>query len=166
VRVLWAPWRLEYIEKHAVESGCIFCDLPRLTSPQARRDALVLRSGERASVLMNRFPYANAHLMIAPRVHTADFASLGASEAAAVHADLQLAVAALERAYSPGGFNIGLNLGRAAGAGIADHLHWHVVPRWQGDTNFMPMFAETRVISQHLHDAYDRLLPYFEQGAQ
>ena len=166
MRVLWAPWRLEYIEKQSGTPGCIFCDLPKLTSPAARREALVLKSSERAAVLMNRFPYANAHLMIAPRVHTADYASLPATDAAAVHADLQLAVAALERAYSPGGFNVGLNLGRAAGAGIADHLHWHVVPRWQGDTNFMPMFAETRVISQHLCDAYDRLLPFFQEGVR
>jgi ATP adenylyltransferase len=164
--VLWAPWRLEYIEKQSGTPGCIFCDLPRLTSSEGRRDALVLRSGEAAAVLMNRFPYANAHLMVAPRVHTANFASLDAAVAAAVNAELQLAVSVLQRAYSPAGFNIGLNLGRAAGAGIADHLHWHVVPRWEADTNFMPMFADTRVISQHLEDAYDRLLPLFAEGTR
>jgi ATP adenylyltransferase len=113
---------------------------------------------------MNRYPYAHAHLMVAPREHTADFAKLAPMVAAAVHSMLQNAVAVLDRAYTPGGFNIGINLGRAAGAGIADHMHWHVVPRWQGDTNFMPMLAETRVISQHLLDAYDRLLPLFEAG--
>ena len=117
-------------------------------------------------VLLNRFPYANAHLMVAPRVHTADFAKLDADSAASVQAELQRTVAALDRAYSPGGFNIGLNMGRAAGAGIADHLHWHVVPRWQGDTNFMPLFADVRVMSQHLEEAYDRLLPLFADSVR
>ena len=117
-------------------------------------------------VLLNRFPYANAHLMVAPRVHTADFAKLDVESAAAVQAELQRPVAALDRAYSPGGINIGLNLGRAAGAGIADHLHWHVVPRWQGDTNFMPLFADVRVMSQHLEEAYDRLLPLFADSVR
>jgi ATP adenylyltransferase len=166
VRVLWAPWRLAYIEKQFVDDGCIFCDKPRLTSREARRDALVLHSGEAAAVIMNRYPYANAHLMVAPRAHTADFAALAPQVAGAVHAALQLAVAVLARAYSPAGFNVGLNLGRAAGAGITEHLHWHVVPRWQGDTNFMPLFAETRVISQHLEDTYDRLLPLFAEAAR
>jgi ATP adenylyltransferase len=165
VRVLWAPWRLAYLEKQAANEGCIFCEKPRLDSAQARRAALVLHTTDSAAVLMNRYPYINAHLMVAPRTHTADFAGLDARVAAAVQAELQLAVGVLSRAYAPGGFNIGVNLGAVAGAGIADHLHWHVVPRWQGDTNFMPMLAETRVISQHLDDAYMRLLPLFEELA-
>jgi ATP adenylyltransferase len=162
---LWAPWRLSYLEGEAPDEGCIFCVKPRLESRGARREALVLYSDDTVSVLMNRFPYAHAHLMVAPRAHTADFASLPLDLAARVQAVLQRAVAALEKAYGPAGYNIGVNLGRAAGAGIADHMHWHVVPRWQGDTNFMPMLADTRVISQHLADAYDRLLPHFEEGA-
>jgi ATP adenylyltransferase len=166
VRVLWAPWRLSYIEQQpsTASSGCIFCLNPAKTSAEARRDTLVLLAGHDAAVLMNRYPYANAHLMVAPRVHTADFAGLDARTAGAVQSALQLAVGVLQKAYSPGGFNIGVNLGRVAGAGIADHLHWHVVPRWQGDTNFMPMFAETRIINEHLYDAYDRLLPLFQEA--
>jgi len=165
VRVLWAPWRLAYLEDDTRDQGCIFCSKPQLAGPQARRDALVLWVDDTASVLMNRYPYAHAHLMVAPRLHTADFARLPAPIAAGAQAVLQRTVAILDEAYAPAGFNIGVNLGRVAGAGIADHMHWHVVPRWQGDTTFMPMLAETRVISQHLTDAYDRLLPLFQGGA-
>jgi ATP adenylyltransferase len=166
VRVLWAPWRLSYLESDSPDEGCIFCVKPRLETAAARRDALVLYSQDTASVLMNRYPYAHAHLMVAPREHTANFASLEPSVAAGVQLLLQRTVAVLEKAYTPAGFNIGVNLGRAAGAGIADHMHWHVVPRWQGDTNFMPMLADTRVISQHLVDAYDRLLPLFGEATR
>jgi ATP adenylyltransferase len=162
---LWAPWRLSYIEKSTEETGCIFCYKPELPKGK-RRDELVLLATERASVIMNRYPYASGHLMVAPRVHSADFAGLDPESAAAVHGELQTCVRVLTRAYNPAGFNIGINLGRVAGAGIADHMHWHVVPRWQGDTNFMPMLAETRVISQHLTDAYDRLAPLFEEEAR
>lgn len=165
MKVLWAPWRLSYIEKGDLRAGCIFCDKPRLQSAPERRAGLVLSSGEHTSVLMNLYPYANAHLMVAPRGHTADFASLDHATAAAVHADLQRCVRVLTRAFSPAGFNIGMNLGRCGGAGIADHLHWHIVPRWEGDTNFMPMLADTRVIPQHLEDTYERLLPLFTEEA-
>jgi len=165
VRVLWAPWRLSYIEKGAEESGCIFCYKPQLATREQRREALLLYAGDSASVIMNRFPYTNGHLMVAPRVHTADFAALDPAVGADVHRVLQRCVTALTRAYNPAGFNVGINLGRVAGAGIADHMHWHVVPRWQGDTNFMPMLADTRVISQHLTDAYDRLAPLFEEAS-
>ena len=164
MRVLWAPWRLTYLEKPPTDGGCIFCENPRLASAAARRDALVLASSEHATVMMNRFPYAHGHLMVAPRQHTADFAGLAPEVAAAVHRELQRAVRVLGEAYAPRGYNVGMNLGRVAGAGIADHMHWHIVPRWEGDTNFMPMLADTRVISQHLVDAYDRLLPLFERG--
>lgn len=164
MRVLWAPWRLAYIEKPAPGAGCIFCDKPLLGGAAERRRHLVLAVTEHASVLMNLYPYASAHLMVAPRLHTADFASLDSASAAGVHVLLQRAVRVLTAAFSPAGFNIGMNLGRSAGAGIADHLHWHVVPRWEGDTNFMPLLAETRVMSQHLEETYDRLLPLFEEA--
>ncbi len=163
MKVLWAPWRLAYVETGGKTEGCILCDYPRLDSPDKRREALVLRSNDRASVIMNLYPYASAHLMVSPREHTADFAGLGAEAAAGLQSELQIAVAALEKAFAPGGMNIGMNLGRAAGAGIDDHLHWHVVPRWQGDTNFMPLLAETRVMPQHLEETYDRLLAVFEE---
>ncbi len=116
--------------------------------------------------MMNRFPYANGHLMVAPLRHTADFAGLSFEVAAALQRELQHAVAALAAVFAPDGFNIGLNLGRVAGAGFADHLHWHVVPRWEGDTNFMPLLAETRVIPQHIEETYERLRPHFEEREQ
>jgi len=115
--------------------------------------------------MMNRFPYAHAHLMVAPRRHTSDLLALDEEAATTVHRGLRAAVAALTAEYAPQGFNIGVNVGRAAGAGIADHLHWHVVPRWEGDTNFMPLLADTRVMPEHIEDTYDRLLRRFERLA-
>ncbi len=112
---------------------------------------------------MNRFPYANAHLMVAPRAHTADFAALEVAVVTAVQAELQACVRILAEAFSPQGFNVGMNLGRVAGAGVADHMHWHVVPRWEGDTNFMPLLSETKVMPEHIEATYDRLLPLFEE---
>ncbi|MFQ5478224.1 MAG: HIT domain-containing protein [Candidatus Binatia bacterium] len=162
MRVLWAPWRLAYVERVDQDQGCIFCEKPALVDPSARREALVLFSDERASVIMNRYPYANAHLMVSPRLHSADLGSLAVDDASALMALLQRAIAILQRAYSPQGFNVGMNLGRCGGAGIDKHLHWHLVPRWEGDTNFMPMLADCRVIPEHLEEAYDRLLPLFE----
>jgi ATP adenylyltransferase len=161
--VLWAPWRLSYVEKPDSTTGCIFCDKPGASSPEERRDGLVLRITEHSSVIMNLFPYAHGHLMVAPRRHTADYAGLDAATSAALQAELQRAVRVLTRAFSPAGFNIGMNLGRPAGAGIADHLHWHVVPRWIGDTNFMPALADTRVMPEHLSATYERLLPLFTE---
>ena len=161
MRVLWAPWRLSYVSKPDAASGCIFCDKPRSDDPGTRRDDLVLRVTEHASVIMNLFPYASGHLLVAPRQHTADYAGLDARTLAELQDELQRAVRVLTRAFAPAGFNIGMNLGRPAGAGIADHLHWHVVPRWVGDTNFMPMLADTRVMPEHLAATYERLLPYF-----
>lgn len=162
MRVLWAPWRLSYVSQPDAASGCIFCDKPRSVDPAARREDLVLRVTEDASVLMNLFPYASGHILVAPRRHTADFATMDADLLGRLQHELQVVVRVLTRAFSPAGFNIGMNLGRPAGAGIADHLHWHVVPRWIGDTNFMPMLADTRVMPEHLMDTYDRLLPLFE----
>lgn len=162
MKVLWAPWRLSYIGSSEVPTGCIFCDKPRLETPEERRRDLVLATTKTTAVMMNLYPYTHGHLMVAPRVHSANFAELDPQ----VHADLQRDVArcvtALTNAFQPGGFNIGMNLGRCGGAGIADHMHWHVVPRWEGDTNFMPLLGDTRVIPQHIEEAYDRLLPSFE----
>lgn len=165
MRVLWAPWRLSYVERTDGGGGCIFCDKPAASDPAARRRELVLRVTDHACVMMNLFPYSNGHLLVAPREHTADFARLDSRAAAGLQAELQRATAVLERAFAPAGFNLGMNLGRAAGAGVADHLHWHVVPRWVGDTNFMPLFADTRVIPEHIEATYDKLLPLFaEEG--
>jgi len=162
MRVLWAPWRLSYVENVDSASGCIFCDKPKADGAAARRAALVLRATEHASVIMNLFPYSNGHLLVAPRRHTADFAELDARTAGELQAEVQRVVRVLTKAFSPAGFNIGMNLGRPAGAGIADHLHWHVVPRWIGDTNFMPTLADTRVMPEHLMATYERLLPLFQ----
>jgi ATP adenylyltransferase len=161
LKTLWAPWRLSYIESSEKPQGCIFCDLPVATGAAERRDGLVLAADDHAAVLMNRYPYAHAHLMVAPRRHTADFAGLDEASGRGVQCWLQRSIRALETVYAPQGFNVGANLGRVGGAGIADHLHWHVVPRWEGDTNFMPMLADTRVMPQHIEEAYDRLLPQF-----
>lgn len=126
---------------------------------------MVLACDDLTAIMMNRFPYAHAHLMVAPRRHTSDLLSLEERTAMAIHDGLRTAVAILTAEYAPHGFNIGLNVGRAAGAGVADHLHWHVVPRWEGDTNFMPILADTRVMPQHIEDTYDRLVRRVRQTA-
>jgi ATP adenylyltransferase len=166
VKVLWAPWRLSYVTSDSPGSGCIFCDKPLARTPEQKSEHLVLRVSERASVLMNLFPYANGHIMVAPRAHTSDYAGLDAETSQALQAELQRTVRVLTRAFSPAGFNIGMNLGRAAGAGITEHLHWHVVPRWIGDTNFMPALADTRVMPEHIAETYARLLPLFDQDQE
>lgn len=158
---LWAPWRGAYL-RTAAKPGreCIFC----FSTPGARerRRRLVLYAGPLALVMLNRYPYNTGHLMIAPRRHLALPELLERAERAAL-AELQAAaVALLRRAYNCGGFNLGANLGRCAGAGFADHMHWHVVPRWDGDVNFMPVLAATRVISQHLEETFDLLEPLFK----
>jgi ATP adenylyltransferase len=165
VRVLWAPWRLSYVENVDRPGGCIFCDKPAVAGRAERREQLVLRTTEHASVIMNLFPYSNGHILVSPRRHTADFMNLDELDSSQLQSELRRVVRVLTRAFSPAGFNVGMNLGRAAGAGIADHLHWHVVPRWVGDTNFMPMLADTRVMPEHLMNTYDRLLPLFAEDA-
>ncbi len=110
---------------------------------------------------MNKFPYANAHLMVAPRVHSADFPAVDERTASMLHVGIGKCMEAISAEYRPHGFNIGMNLGRIAGAGIDDHMHWHVVPRWEGDTNFMPVLADTKVMPEHLEEAYDRLVGHF-----
>jgi len=138
-------------------TGCIFCMEPATD----RRAALVLACTPSAVVMLNRFPYANGHLLVAPRCHTADLNALEAVQYAALAEVLRRSVRLLEREFQPEGLNVGMNLGRAAGAGIEDHLHWHIVPRWVGDTNFMPVLGEVRVIPEHLEAVYDRLQPHF-----
>lgn len=156
MQVLWAPWRMEYISGPK-EEGCIFC---RALAADGRA-RLLLGTTDASLIVLNRFPYQNGHLMVAPRRHTADLAALTAAEHADVTETLRRAVATLGETLRPDGFNVGLNLGACAGAGVLDHLHWHVVPRWHGDTNFMPVLAEVRVMPQHLAATYDRLLPAF-----
>jgi ATP adenylyltransferase len=145
---LWAPWRLKYIERADEADGCIFCN------PE---EALVVHRGEHAFVLMNRFPYSSGHVMVAPRRHVGDFGELNTDEALEIHRLAAAAIAALRAAYSPDGHNLGGNLGRVAGAGIVDHVHLHVVPRWGGDTNFMPVLADVKVIPEAIAATRARL---------
>jgi len=154
--VLWAPWRMAYIGATKPD-GCIFCQAVE-GDP---RDRLLLGMSQASLVMLNRYPYASAHLMVAPRRHTASLAELAAAEHADLAETLRRAVGTLAEVFAPEGFNLGMNLGACAGAGVKDHLHWHVVPRWTGDTNFMPMLAEVRVMPEHLLATYDRLRPGF-----
>ena len=157
---LWAPWRMKYItgiEKR--DEGCIFCSKPQ-QSRERDRDNLLLHRGEKCFVLMNLFPYNNGHLMIIPYQHTSDILNIDAETSAELWALVCKSKSALTAVMRPDGFNIGMNIGRVAGAGIDQHVHMHIVPRWNGDTNFMPVVGETKVISQSLSDAYDALLPH------
>ena len=152
-RRLWAPWRLEYVQSADEQSGCVFCNA--LEGDPAER--LVVRKGDRAFVLLNRFPYASGHAMVAPARHVGDVAELDDDEALEIHRLAVATVAALREIYRPEGFNLGWNLGRVAGAGVVDHVHLHVVPRWGGDTNFMPVLADVRVLPEHLERTRERL---------
>jgi ATP adenylyltransferase len=153
---LFAPWRLEFIAGKR-EEGCIFCKKP--AQADRHRQNLILAVAERSFVIMNRYPYTSGHLLVAPLRHTADFASLTPEEGLECFLLLQHSVRVLTEVYRPDAFNLGMNLGAAAGAGIRDHLHWHIVPRWYGDTNFWPVLADTRSIPELLEQAYDRLRP-------
>lgn len=158
---LWAPWRLSYIESATPSGdGCIFVELP---AQENDRENLILFRGETAFVMLNAFPYTNGHLMIAPYRHTADLEELEEPELLEINQLLVKCVRWIGRAYRPQGYNIGVNLGEAAGAGIPDHVHWHVVPRWSGDTNFMTTVGDVRVLPQSLHDSYDRLRQVVEE---
>ena len=157
MKTLWAPWRVELFSAPKAK-GCIFCTLPR---SRDRRENLVLAATKTAVVMLNRYPYASGHLMVAPRRHVGDLGALSRAEHAALGEELRRTVAIVREEFRPDGMNVGLNLGAAAGAGIADHLHWHVVPRWTGDTNFMPMLADVRVMPEHLLATYDRFGPRF-----
>lgn len=150
---LWAPWRLDYIKSADEQQGCFLCDAPAL-EPDA---SLLVHSGERVLVLLNRYPYASGHLLVAPRRHAGGFGELDDAEALEVHRAAAAGVAALETVYRPQGFNLGWNLGRIAGAGVPGHVHLHVVPRWTGDTNFMPVLADVKVLPEHLVESRRKL---------
>jgi ATP adenylyltransferase len=152
---LWAPWRLEYITQADELRGCIFCAEAAGETPDEQ--SLLLRSEKAAVALLNKYPYSSGHLMTAPVRHVGSFGELTNEEALAVHRLAQAGIDALTRVYGPDGFNLGWNLGRVAGAGITDHVHLHVVPRWSGDTNFMPVLADVKVVPEHLLQTRDRL---------
>ncbi|MDE2125048.1 MAG: HIT domain-containing protein [Armatimonadetes bacterium] len=153
---LWAPWRLQYIEAANKPEGCIFCDLPS-ADPASDREHLLLHRGAHAFLMLNAFPYANGHLMVAPYQHASSLQAYPDPVLTEVMSLTRLATSLLTIACAPDGFNCGINVGRAAGAGIEQHLHWHIVPRWSGDTNFMPVLADVRVIPQSLDAAWQRL---------
>ena len=157
---LWAPWRMEYIEGPKGGGPCIFCDFA--SAPPARyREKLVLLVQPHALVCLNRYPFAAGHLLIAPRRHTSDLGELPPNEFEAMMGLMRDAAARLSRATKAEGMNLGLNLGRAAGAGITDHLHMHAVPRWAGDSNFMPVLADIRVVPEYLDQSWLRLVDFF-----
>jgi ATP adenylyltransferase len=153
MKQLWAPWRLEYIQGADEEPGCIFCR----AAEEDDEAGLVVQRGELAFVLLNKFPYGSGHLMVAPFRHESEFGSIGADEAVEIHRLAAAAVAALAETMRPQGFNLGWNLGRIAGAGVVGHVHLHVVPRWAGDTNFMPVLADVKVIPEALEDTRRKL---------
>ena len=154
---LWSPWRHAYVTRGGDPPDCIFCAAP--DSDDGR--ALVVHVGATCYVILNLFPYNGGHLMVVPHRHVATLNGLHDDELVDVARTTRLAEAALAEAYQPQGMNVGLNLGRPAGAGVADHLHVHLVPRWNGDTNFMPVVGDLKVISDGLASSYERLLPSF-----
>ncbi len=158
---LWAPWRMQYIlSGDETCEECIFCSFPA-KGPETHREHLILYAGERAFVMLNKYPYNNGHLMVIPRAHASDPAALDERDYVATAILLRRSISILREAVNAHGFNVGMNLGRVAGAGIDQHLHWHVVPRWNGDTNFMPVVGDVKVLSEHVAGTYERLLPAF-----
>jgi ATP adenylyltransferase len=162
---LWSPWRSKYIESFksdASKSKCIFCEMLELNPND--KDNLLIDNGELTFTVLNLYPYNNGHLMIVPKSHTSEFSGLKPDEISECFQKLQLAERALRKTMNPHGFNIGANIGRVAGAGIEDHIHFHIVPRWNGDSNFMPVIGDVKVISQvlaqtksNLHNSYTEI---------
>ena len=159
---IWAPWRLPYVKDASKDSAeeCIFCTKPAEGDDEAN---LIVHRGERCFVILNLFPYTNGHLMVAPFDHIATLPELDAGTVAEMMALSQRAMGILEEAYGPHGYNVGFNQGRVAGAGVEHHIHMHVVPRWGGDTNFMPVLADVRVMAQTLQDTYETLAGRFDE---
>lgn len=160
---LWAPWRMPYIQQSEPEPGCLFC---KLGQEEMNERSLVVFRGPRCFVVLNRYPYNSGHLLVAPFQHTGRLEAVQPEVGADLFTTTQLAVRVLESAMSPDGFNLGINVGDVAGAGIADHVHVHVVPRWNGDTNFMPVLADVKVIPELLSATASKLRPVFTELAQ
>ena len=159
--LLWAPWRMEFIAGER-EPGCLFCRPGRPGADDAANH--VLWRGRLSFVILNRFPYTNGHLMVAPYRHEAVLGELENDEATELLGVAGRCTAALQAAFRAEGFNVGFNLGKVAGAGVQDHLHLHVVPRWIGDTNFLPVIGDTRVMPEYLGVTYRKLVSYFQTG--
>ena len=161
---LWSPWRLEYVTGDKPASGCIFCVRGHAGDAQPV-DPLVLFRGSTCYIVLNKYPYNNGHLLVVPYRHVPSLAGLGGDELTELARLTQQSEIALREAYNPDAMNIGINLGKPAGAGVAEHVHIHVVPRWNGDTNFMTVFGETRVLPEDLASTGNRLRPIFERIA-
>jgi ATP adenylyltransferase len=161
---LWAPWRLQYVAAAGGPLGltdkCFFCQ--GLADSDDRKNLIVFR-GLRSCVMLNRYPYNNGHLLVAPLAHKGRLDELDAAELLDLQETLRRMIGVLDEAMKPDGYNVGLNLGRVAGAGLPGHLHWHIVPRWNGDTNFMPVLADVRVIPQALDALYGLLVNKLQQ---
>ena len=155
MRNLYAPWRMEYIGRPEA-AGCLFCRVWESPVEDDRRNLVVHRADE-ALVMMNKFPYNNGHLMVAPRAHLGSLTDLDDEQTSAVMRLVRRSLGVLEAVMHPEGFNVGVNLGRVAGAGFPGHVHVHVVPRWNGDTNFMPVLAEVKVVNEHLDQTWEKL---------
>jgi len=157
---IWSPWRMEYIENNTKEDGCVFCNA------QAREDSaenLIAYRGERAYVILNRYPYTSGHLMVIPFVHVPNLEELDPATRAEMMELTSQCTTILKNIYKPQGFNVGLNMGEAAGAGVLGHVHIHIVPRWKGDTNFMASVGQTRVLPEALEDTYLRVQKEFSK---
>lgn len=160
---LWSPWRAEYVSQaSASDGGCIFCQFAR---EDTDTENLVVYRGEHSYIVLNRYPYNSGHAMIVPYEHVADFTELSPITTSEMMSLLKLCLVALNTTYGPDGYNAGLNLGAAAGAGVADHLHLHVVPRWSGDTNFMTTVGDIKVMPELLQSTYEKLAAAIRQLA-
>ncbi len=156
---LWAPWRMKYILDPKHTGGCIFCDNPKADQD---RELLILHRGKLCFIMLNLYPYNNGHMMVMPYRHISRLDEMTPEENADMMMLTQKCAAVLDEKFRPNGFNIGMNIGQAAGAGIDDHLHMHIVPRWSGDCNFMPVIGETKVMPQHLDATYAALIDGFK----
>jgi ATP adenylyltransferase len=157
MKTLWAPWRMSYFQTPQ-KNSCIFCDKPK---ESADKENYILYRGKSSFVIMNIYPYNNAHLMVSPYKHIPSLSKLQREDLIDLTLLTQTSLQILENAFRAEGFNVGINIGKAAGAGFADHVHIHIVPRWNSDTNFMPVLSETRVMPEHLNSTYEKLIPYF-----
>ncbi|NOY97800.1 MAG: HIT domain-containing protein [Chloroflexi bacterium] len=161
MKYLWSPWRMTYIENHIREEGCVFCKVQQ--QPDSPENLIVFR-GRRAFVILNRYPYTSGHLLVVPFAHKPNLEKLDAATRAEMMELTTQAMSVLRGIYHPQAFNMGANIGEAAGAGIAEHVHIHIVPRWTGDTNFMSSLAETRVLPEALKETYQRVKDAWGEG--
>jgi ATP adenylyltransferase len=157
---LWEPWRIQYIEEMGKEEGCIFCIKPKENDDEKN---LILYRGSFSFIIVNIYPYNSGHLMVAPYRHIGNYEELTADEILEMDKLIKASIRALKKLLKPDGFNIGINVGRAAGAGFDQHIHVHLVPRWVGDTNFMPVIGDTKVIPEELKRTYDKLKPVINE---